>query len=200
MNRLTDTKALVELTWPPQGQWTFADYLQLPYDGWQYEIIEGELYTNPAPRPKHQEAVSNLLRIAGTFVHTHQVGKVYTAPVNVILPDEAATPVQPDLLFIAANRSEIVQEERIEGAPDWVVEVLSPSNWLVDRRTKFDIYARSGVREYWIVDVDTCTIEVFVLQGHRYTQVGKFGPGEQVTATVLKGFKIAVDQVCPVQK
>jgi Uma2 family endonuclease len=76
-----------------------------------------------------------------------------------------ATPVQPDFLFTAVDRSEIVQEERIEGAPDWVVEVLSPSNWLVDRHTKFDVYARSGVREYWIVDVDARTIEVFVLQG-----------------------------------
>lgn len=203
MDRITATqpRPLVELAWPAQGEWTYADYLRLPDDGWRYEIIEGELHMHPAPRPKHQEAVSNLLRIIGTFVQTHLpekgLGKVYTAPIDVILSGEIATPVQPDLLFIAADRLEIVQEENIVGAPDWVIEVLSPSNWLTDRRVKFDAYARAGVREYWIVDVDSRTIEAFVLQGQRYVQVGKFGSGERVAATVLEGFEIAVDKVCP---
>jgi Uma2 family endonuclease len=106
-------------------------------------------------------------------------------------------PVQPDILFINAQRSEIVKETFIEGAPDLVIEVLSPGNWLDDRRTKFRIYALAGVREYWIVDVDRRQIEVFELQDQDYAQVGRYGTGEQVASTVVQGFSIDVDEVCP---
>ncbi len=75
--------------------------------------------------------------------------------------------------------------------------MLSPGNWLDDRRTKFRIYALAGVREYWIVDVDRRQIEVFELQGQGYTQVGRYTTGERVNSTVVQGFGIAVDEVCP---
>ncbi|MFZ5919376.1 MAG: Uma2 family endonuclease [Chloroflexota bacterium] len=185
-----------EQVWPLQGQWTYDDYCRLPDDGWRYEVIEGDLYMNPAPRPKHQEAILNLATAMSQFVRNHRLGKVYAAPIDVILPG-LASPVQPDLLFIAAGRLDMVKENLIEGAPDLIVEVLSPTNWLDDRRVKFRVYALAGVREYWMVDVDRRQIEAFRLEGGSYTQAGRYAAGEQVPSTAIGGFDIAVDEVCP---
>ena len=181
---------------PPQGQWTYADYKQLPDDGWRYEVIEGELYLSPAPRPKHQESAGNLGSRMLLYVQERGLGKVYFAPIDVILPGYAS-PVQPDVLFIARERLDIVKEDFIEGPPDLIVEILSPSNWLTDRRTKFRIYAQAGVREYWIVDTDARTVEVFVLRGSSFALAGKFGSGETLRSEVVTGFEIGVDEICP---
>ncbi len=108
-----------------------------------------------------------------------------------------ATPVQPDICFIIKSRLDIVKKKRIEGAPDIIVEILSPSNWIVDRRTKFEIYAKAGVREYWIVDAEARTIELFELNEERYELRGKFGAGETVRSEVLSGFEVKVEDICP---
>jgi Uma2 family endonuclease len=185
-----------EEQWPRQGEWTYADYKRLPDDGWRYEIIEGELHMTPAPSTKHQSVVVNLAFLFSQFVRTHQSGKVYVAPTDVILLG-LATPVQPDLLYVAANRLDIVKDAFVEGPPDLIVEVLSPSNWLVDRRVKLGAYARAGVGEYWIVDPEMRTVELFRLAGQQYNQVGRYGPGERVASGVLTGFEIGVDEICP---
>jgi Uma2 family endonuclease len=75
--------------------------------------------------------------------------------------------------------------------------VLSPWNWIVDRRRKFTIYAKAGVREYWIVDPKARTIELFVLRGGTYALIGKYGAGETVRSEVLQGFDAKVEEVCP---
>lgn len=187
---------LAEEKWPPQGQWTYEDYKRLPDDGWRYEVIEGELHMAPAPRPKHQEATINLATAMSQFARSKRLGKVYTAPIDVLLHG-LASPVQPDVLFVASDRLDIVKEEFIEGPPDLAIEVLSPSNWLDDRRTKFRLYARAGVREYWIVDLERRTIEVFALRGHSFTLLNRYEPGETVRSEVLPDFEIAVEAVCP---
>lgn len=187
----------VEAAWPPpRDRWTYEDYKRLPDDGWRYEVIEGELRMSPAPRPKHQEAVTNLGFGLVGFVKTRKLGRVFLSPVDVRLPG-LAEPVQPDILFIRQDRLGIVKEKWIEGAPDLIVEILSPSNWIDDRRTKFRVYALAGVREYWIVDPDKRQIEVFALRGSDYEILGRFGPGEQAASEVLAGFQIGVDEVCP---
>ena len=187
---------LAEEKWPPQGQWTYEDYKRLPDDGWRYEVIEGELHMAPAPRPKHQEATINLATAMSQFARSKRLGKVYTVPIDVLLHG-LASPVQPDVLFIANDRLDIVKEEFIEGPPDLAIEVLSPSNWLDDRRTKFRLYARAGVREYWIVDPERRTIEVFALRGHSFTLLNRYEPGETVRSEVLPDFEVAVDEMCP---
>ncbi len=188
----------VEREWPPpQGQWTYEDYARLPDDGWRYEVIKGVLYMSPSPRERHQYALTRLVVAMTTFADAHELGRVYTAPFDVIMGD-LATPVQPDLLFIAADRlSEILTEDNVQGAPDLIVEILSPSNWLVDRREKFEVYQEAGVREYWIVDTDQRLVEVFVLREGVFTQIGRWGGGEKVRSEVLTGFEIAVDEICP---
>jgi Uma2 family endonuclease len=180
--------------WPPQGQWTYEDYRQLPDDGYRYEVIDGVLLMSPPPTPRHQRACGKLAFAFRMFVREEQRGEIYESPIEVILPG-IATPVQPDILFISTERLGIVGQTRIEGAPDLVVEVLSPGNWLTDRREKFRAYEAAGVQEYWIVDPDRRTIEVYVLREGNYALAGQCGPGEVAQSELLKGFVVAVDDV-----
>lgn len=150
----------------------------------------------PAPEPIHQESGGNLFAELRDFGKRNDAGKAYSAPIDVVL-GSLATPVQPDVCFIIKSRLDIVKKKRIEGAPDIIVEVLSPSNWLVDRRTKLELYAKAGVREYWIIDPEARTIELFVLREERYELRGKFGVGETVRSEGLAGFEVKVEDICP---
>lgn len=193
----TAPQAVGAATWPPpQGEWTYEDYLRLPTDGWQYEVIHGKLSVVPAPRPVHQLIVGELLTALTVFLHQYPLGKVFPAPTDVLMPGKAE-PVQPDLVFVAAERLDIVTQRAIEGVPDLAVEVLSPSNWLDEHRTKFALYAEIGVREYWIVDPDERNVEVFSLQEDRYALIGRFGPNETLRSDLLPGFEVAVGDLFP---
>jgi len=184
-----------ERPWPPeQGQWTYEDWLRLPDDGFRYEVLNGVLYMTPPPRIRHQSVSHNLELAIGNFVKEHRRGIVLGAPCGVRLSGQPV-PVQPDILFVRAERRDIIGEEYVEGAPDLVVEILSPSNWLYDRTEKFRAYQEAGVMEYWIVDYNACTIEVFVLEGSTYALLGKFGLGEVVRSKVLAGFEVVVGEV-----
>jgi len=180
--------------WPPQGKWTYEDWLRLPSDGYRYEVLNGELYMTPPPTVRHQFASVNLFSDLRNFVQERNLGYVLYAPCGVDLPTQPV-PVQPDIFFIRAERREIIGEEYVEGTPDLVVEVLSPSNWLYDRREKFQAYREAGVPEYWIVDYRARTIEVFFLEGGVYVLLGQYGPGEAARSRVLEGFEVAVDEV-----
>jgi Uma2 family endonuclease len=187
-----------EQSWwpPPQGEWTYEDYARLPDNGMRYEVIEGDLYMSPAPRPKHQEVIVALLGHLLEYLKQKPIGKILVSPIDVILPD-LANPVQPDLVFISKEQSHIVKEQFIEGVPDLIVEVLSPGNPAHDRRIKFRIYAQAGVPEYWIIDPEAGTVEINLLRGEAYAVAGSFGRDEKVHSEVLPGFTMLVSEVCP---
>ena len=192
----TPEKATPERRWPPpQGEWTYEDYGRLPDNGMRYEVIRGELYMSPAPRPIHQKISVALTYIFCDFVEAHNLGDVYHAPIDVNLPN-LTSPVQPDLLFVASDNLNIVKDTRIEGVPDLIVEILSPSNPDHDQKTKFEVYASAGVREYWIVNPDKCIIDIFVLRGQAYAPLGSFGLGDEINSEVLPNFKVSVSDVC----
>ncbi len=184
----------LEVKWPQQGEWTREDWLRLPDDGYRYEVLDGELYMTPPPTIKHQRASFHLALKLGNFVLEHNLGEVLLAPCGVYLPKHPV-PVQPDILFVHTRQREIIGEEYVEGAPDLVVEVLSPSNWLYDRREKFQAYQNAGVPEYWIVDYRACTIEVFFLEKGTYTLLNQYKPGDVAQSCVLENFQVAVDEV-----
>jgi len=191
------TTAPSDRAWPPpQGRWTYEDWLRLPDDGWQYEVIKGVLYMVPAPTPKHQRVSRNLEFAMWRFVQESQLGEVFDAPTDVYLPSQE-TPVQPDLLFVATGGAATVSERGIEGAPDLVVEILSPRTWWRDRRVKMPLYEEAGVRELWLIDPNISTIEVYVLRGGAYALLGQWGPGEQAHSEVLEGFAIGADEIMP---
>lgn len=177
--------------WPEQGQWTFDDWLRLPDDEFRYEVIEGELFVSPPPNITHQVAVSSILAAMYHYARTNELGMVLTAPIGVRLPQRETT-VQPDVLFIRRGRLDIVKPDIVDGAPDLVVEVLSPSNWVYDRSGKLEAYKRAGVREYWIVDCRARTIDVLVLEAGEYVQRGRYAEGEIALSEVLTGFSLPV--------
>ncbi|MBI1293805.1 Uma2 family endonuclease [bacterium] len=181
--------------WPEPGQWTYADYARLPDDNWKYEVIEGVLYMTPSPNTKHQRIIFRLLLHLGQFVLQHKTGELLPAPYDVILPDDLGTPVQPDILFVRQDRRHIVGAKNTQGVPDLMIEVLSPSNWEDDRKVKFDVYARAGVPEYWIVDPLAETVEVFVLQEDAYTLLGRFTQDDTVQSQVFDGLTLPAGEV-----
>jgi Uma2 family endonuclease len=168
--------------------------MRLPDDDFRYEIIEGELYVSPSPSTGHQIAVSSLQAEMHHHARRHKLGTVLTSPIGVLLPGRRTT-VQPDVLFIGRERSEIIKDDVIDGAPDLVVEVLSPSNWIYDRSHKQAAYQRAGVREYWIVDYRTQTIDVLVLDEGEYVQRGHYAEGDVAISEVLSGFSVSVVDV-----
>ena len=182
-------------TYPPQGQWTYEDYLRLPDDGRRYEVLRGVLYVQAAPAPLHQIILRRFVRVLLFFLEENPVGEFLFAPVDVIFPAGLATPVQPDLLFIAAGRTGIIKDRNIMGAPDLVLEILSPSTRHVDRGPKFDTYSEAGVSEYWLADPLARTVEVFVLRDGAYVLLGRFGRGECLRSEVIPGFEPPLDEI-----
>lgn len=144
---------------------TYDDYLRLPNDGKRYEILEGEIFVSPSPMTKHQRISRNLLTILHRHVAQHKLGEVFSAPMDVVLSE--INVVQPDLLFVSHARKKIITEKNIQGAPDLIIEILSETSAEQDRTTKKQIYARHGVKEYWLIDPDHGTVEVYKLDTKR---------------------------------
>ena len=143
------------------GTLTYEDYCALPDDGLRYEIIEGFLFSEPSPRRAHQQVAANLLMILRAHAREHDLGEVYIAPFDVIL--DRRTVVVPDLVFVAQARAGVVTERAVEGTPNLIVEILSPSTARRDRVAKLNAYARRGVPHYWLVDPAARTLEAFEL-------------------------------------
>ena len=180
--------------WPEQGRWTYADWERLPDDGNRYEVIDGELHVSPPPSTPHQSASNNLATDLTVYVRANHLGDVFTAPIGVRLPNEPV-PLQPDIVFVSAARKGIISAQYIEGVPDLVVEILSPSNWVYDRVEKQRVYAEAGIPEYWILDYRAKTIEVLVLEGGEYVLIRRYTVNERVASRVLAGFEIEVAAV-----
>jgi Uma2 family endonuclease len=144
--------ALAQITW--------QDVQQLPDDGNRYEAIEGELYVTPAPKVHHQRVSRRLERALYALVQDSGLGEILHAPIGVEFP-ATAEGVQPDIIFVSSERRGIVADDWIRGAPDLVVEILSPTTAARDRGVKRKLYERQGVAEYWIVDPDAAAVEVW---------------------------------------
>lgn len=187
-----------ELT--PQERFTYRNYRTWP-DEERWELIDGHAWAmSPAPRRRHQEVSGRLFIDIGLFLKGKPC-KVFEAPFDVLLPeggepdDEVGTVVQPDIAVFCDNSK--LTERGARGAPDLVVEILSPSTSRKDQREKFDRYERAGVREYWVVDSAAWSVWVY-----RRTPAGRFDDGElkerlgdtaPIASSVLEGF--AVDPV-----
>lgn len=179
---------------PPQGEWTYKDWLKLPDDGYRYEVINGVLYMSPPPLIRHQQISMRLVGCLLEFLRRQPIGEVLHAPVGVRLPNQPV-PLQPDIVFVRVERLGIIDEAYIEGVPDLLMEILSPSNWLYDRREKMQVYQEAGVAEYWIIDPRALTVEVYVLEQGQYLLAGQYRPGEVAPSRVIPGFAVPVDAV-----
>lgn len=170
--------------------WTYADVADWPEaeHGERYEIIEGVLVVSPSPIPLHQSLMIELTLIVGPFVKAGRLGRLFTAPVDVLLADNVL--LIPDLVFVRQDRLHIVGPTLIAGPPDLVVEILSPSTRRRDLGKKLRLYAQFGIPEYWIVDPRARTLAVYVLIDRQY-QLALQEDGI-ARSTVLPGLTIDV--------
>lgn len=148
---------------------TAAKFFELPESNSPIELLNGELVVSPTPIPHHQDAVGN------TFVLLKQIaktvgGKAYVAPLEIYFDDDNVP--QPDVMWIAPTNLQVIGEKRLEGAPDLIVEVLSPGTAKNDKETKFRLYEKYGVCEYWIVDPVHQLVDVWVA-GRRAFRMAK---------------------------
>lgn len=169
-----------------------AEYLAMPEGAPYYEFINGIAHFMPSPTFVHQRILARLFRIMDAFVEEQHFGIVLFAPLDVYLSD--AEYYQPDMLFVSNERTSIIQE-RIDGAPDLVVEVLSPSNAYKDLSHKKRMYEEFGVREYWLLDPLEKSVEVLFNTENGFQIASKgYGKG-MVQSQILSGFAVNVEQL-----
>jgi Uma2 family endonuclease len=167
---------------------TVKDYMALPTEN-GVELIQGEFVMSPSPQADHQKIVVALCVALKTQICG---GELLVSPMDVILADD--TVVQPDLLYVGPDRLAIIKE-RVAGAPDLVIEILSPSTRDRDRLVRTGLYARFGVREYWLVDPDTRTIQVLTLEGSRYKVLAIFEERDRLSTPVFPELKLDLSVV-----
>lgn len=178
-------------------EWTYEDYLTLPEGGrFRYEIIDGELYMTPSPTPRHQKISWNLSLFIGNFLHGNpEKGNAFAAPCDVVFSQDPLQVAEPDLVFVSKAHASIITEKNIQGVPDLLIEILSPTTAANDRRVKRTLYERFGVPEYWIVDPEAETIQVFRLSGGRYGICLEFRKEDALDSPLLPGLSIPLVEV-----
>jgi len=145
-------------TQPALRRWTYEEFKKLPDDRNRYEVIAGELVVTPSsPGSAHQELLGRLYLLLRPFVDAHALGRVML-PMDVVFGE--GDYLIPDLTFVRGDRSGVITSKYVQGAPDLVIEVLSPSTRSRDRGIKRERYAHYGVPEYWVLDPLRCTIEI----------------------------------------
>lgn len=174
---------------------TYEDYLLIPEDGLQHEIIDGEHFVNPAPNTKHQTIVGNVFASLWLFLRTHRLGRVFVAPYDVLLSEIDV--LQPDVVFISNERLGRITAANLHGAPDLAVEVLSESRRRIDEITKKKRYELFGVLEYWIVDPELESVKIYRRDGDHFAPAAIVDTetGGEITTPLLPGFTLPVADV-----
>ncbi|MCF6093433.1 Uma2 family endonuclease [Microaerobacter geothermalis] len=174
--------------------WTYEDYTKLPDDGNRYEITGGRLeLLTPSPSSEHQMVSIRLSYLLMSSCSNEYI--ILEAPIDVIFADDEIR--QPDLLMVHFSRESIVSKRGVEGPPDLIVEILSPGTAIRDRFIKSEIYAKYGVKEYWIVDMYYRTVEQYLLDGKtsKYTFHSAYGETDEVTSPNINCVRYYVKQL-----
>lgn len=167
----------------------------MPDDGNRYELFEGELFVSRAPGLSHQRVLGNIYAIIRAFLEQNPIGEVLLTP-GVIFDD--VNSAIPDAVFISnQRRSEIVSGERVVSAPELMIEIMSPGkeNARRDREVKRQVYGKHGVKEYWIADPLNKSLEIYRLKRHTLTLAETLMDEDDVTSSVLHGFKCKARQI-----
>ena len=171
---------------------TYKDYCATPDDE-RYELLNGNLMMVPAPNMKHQRVLLTLAQRLDEFTKEHRLGEVYIAPCDVLLSDTNV--VQPDLLFISRAREHTITDDNVRGAPDLVIEILSPSTADKDLGYKHDLYGRHDVLEYWIVDPNAETIAVHRQRDGRLELAETFERHDTLRTALLDELQLNLDDI-----
>lgn len=173
-------------------KYTYEDYLKTPEDK-RYELINGELHMTPSPIPNHQRISGKLEFVVRKFVTENNLGEIFYAPCDVYLDNENV--VQPDILFISKDRLNIIGDKNIQSAPNLVIEIISENSVYRDMVQKKRLYARFGVKEYWIVIPEEREVEVYILKGEAYQLYKTYTKVDILESPSLKGLKIGLKEI-----
>jgi len=173
---------------------TVDDLLLLPDDSNRYELIEGELFASRAPGITHQRTVGNLLYIFRRYLEKNPIGEVISGPGIVF---DIHNSVIPDLVYISRERSAIAKDTHLTEAPDLIVEVLSPGKENIerDRKMKWQVYGKRGLREYWIVDPEMRSVEIYRRWARGLRLVATLTTADILTTPLLPGFSCRVQEI-----
>lgn len=169
---------------------TYDDYVLIPADGKRHEIIEGKHYVSAVPSLFHQTLSRRIQHQLYMQIELQQLGVVFNAPVDVQLHDHSI--VQPDLVVVLSENKEILTKPKIDGVPDLMIEILSPSNPKHDREIKMKLYLKSGIREYWIVDPMSEQVEQYQLLDGSYQLIEH---EEIVSLTIMDGVSVDLSEL-----
>ena len=177
---------------PRQGSWTYDEYAALPDDGKRYEIVNGVLLMTPAPSPDHQSIAARLTYYLFMHVELAGLGRVFPTPIDVELGPKNV--FQPDVVVLLNAHLDKIAAKKIIGAPDLVIEIASGGTATYDRVSKYDIYARAGIPEYWIVRPTNRTIEVLILENGEYYSSGIFRGEQLLSSRIVPELPVRVEQ------
>lgn len=172
--------------------YTYEDYVRLP-EGSPYQLIGGDLIMVPAPAPYHQRISRKIEFMLLQHVEKNDLGEVFYSPIDVYFCEEDT--FQPDIIFILKERSNIIGETKIEGAPDLVIEILSPSTAYYDLGRKYKVYEKAGVKEYWLIHPDRKTIEIYINRGDKFQLIQAVEEAGIVKSELLEGFEVALAKI-----
>ena len=172
---------------------TIEEFWALPESLLHIEYINGEIVMAPSPTVPHQIVQGNLYYALRTFVQDRGLGRIFAAPLDVVLPTGEV--VQPDLFFLNAKQAgRVLAAKRVEEVPSFLVEILSLGSATQDTITKRELYEQNGVREYWIVDAERRSIAQLVLRKKHYA-LTELGEGDAIKGAVLSGFEMSVGEL-----
>ena len=172
---------------------TVHDYRELPEGPPYYQLIEGDLFMAPSPGLFHQGILGNLYYVLRTYLEKRPLGEVYFAPSDVHLSD--LNVYQPDLYFVSNSRKSILSDQGTDGAPDLVVEILSPKTAKLDKGMKRSVYARTGVEELWIVDPELKEVHIYRLEKSADTPAAVCRLKHKIETPLFPGLKISVAKI-----
>ena len=177
----------------PVFKFTYEDYRTAPSDK-RYELLDGDLVMTPSPNLKHQRVQLRLGRRLARFIEERALGEIFIAPCDVVLSDTDV--VQPDLLFVSRERGHLLSGgDNVRGAPDLVIEILSPATAERDWGYKRALYARHGVAEYWVVDPAVKTIWIHRRRDGSLAITHTFGLEQTLRPPLLSGFELGMDDI-----
>jgi Uma2 family endonuclease len=176
---------------------TYADYLSLPEMKARYSIIDGELVMDGAPTPDHQAVLQEIFVKLDSLMRALRLGKVFLAPLDIVIRRDPLRTRQPDLMFISNARQYIIGRQVIESGPDLIIEILSPSNTRRELRAKLQDYQSIGVREAWVVSPEGRTVEVLQLSSESIVRSGLYGLGDTIVSQVLPDLRLTVAEIFP---
>ena len=177
----------------PAVKLTYEDYCAAPADK-RYELLDGELIMVPAPNTEHQDVQFRLVLQLGNWIIKHRLGRAFNPPCDVVLSEHDT--VQPDFVFVSREREHLLSSgKNVQGAPDLVVEILSPSTAERDRSDKRVLYGQHGVTEYWLVDPIAETVTIHRQRGGVLAPTHTFQRGQTLSSPLFTGFELQLDDI-----